>query len=554
MTILVSMFKSRYRRILRFFAAVMIRTLWWDVLLPRIGLRGLSLRTRSSRLRAIAVSFRALAARLGGVLIKVGQFLSARLDVLPRELTGELSGLQDEVGAERFEDIRRVVEQEFGMPLEKKFVEFDPNPAASASIGQVHRARLCLSTPEGEPCPPVVVKVQRPHIREIVEADLAAIRVAGRWLGRMQSIRRHVNLSALIDEFSRTLYEEIDYELEGRNAERFGANVKGRPEVRVPQVLWSHTSRRVLTLEDVGAIKITDYAAIEAAGIDRGDVANRLLDIYLKQVFEDGFFHADPHPGNLFVLPRRGGAWQLVFVDFGMSGSLAAETFTALREVLISVGTRDSSRLVQSFQKLNILLPGADLELVQRACERVFNVVWGKSTRDMMRMTREEAAAFADEFGDLLFSMPFQVPENLILLGRCVSILSGIASGLDPDFNVWTRLAPYARRLVGADSRGGSLGRILKEIADVAIAFAGLPRKAETFMSRAEQGRLDVRLPELKQHVARLERGVRKLAGSIIFAAGILAGTELFLGGRLEIAVAVGVVEVFLLGWILLGR
>ena len=241
--------------------------------------------------------------RQGGVLIKVGQFLSARLDVMPREVTSEFADLQDEVGAERFEDIRRVIEEEYGEPLERRFVEFDPVPMASASIGQVHSARICNATPGGAPCPPVVVKVQRPRIQQIVEADLAAIRVAGGWLQRMESVRRHVHLPGLIDEFSRTLFEEIDYVQEGKNAERFAANFKGRDEVRVPDVVWSHTTRRVLTLQDVGAIKITDYAAIEAAGMDRGKVANRLLDIYLKQVFEDGFFHADPHPGNLFVLP-----------------------------------------------------------------------------------------------------------------------------------------------------------------------------------------------------------------------------------------------------------
>ncbi len=549
------MLKSRYRRILRFFFVVMLRVVWWDVFLPRIGLRGISARTRPRRLRAIAVSFRALAVRQGGVLIKVGQFLSARLDVLPREVTSELANLQDEVGAERFEDIRRVIEAEYGEPLERTFVEFDPVPVASASIGQVHMARTCRASPESGPCPPVVVKVQRPRIQQIVEADLAAIRVAGGWLSRMESIRRHVHLPALIDEFSRTLFEEIDYVQEGKNAERFAANFKGREDVRVPDVVWSHTTRRVLTLQDVGAIKITDYAAIEAAGINRGKVADRLLDIYLKQVFEDGFFHADPHPGNLFVLPeaRAPGGWRLVFVDFGMTGTLPPDTFSGLREAVISMGTRDAPRLVQSFQKLRILLPGADLELVERACERLFSTMWGKSTRDMMKMTMTEASAFAEEFGDLLYQMPFQVPETLIMLGRCVSILSGIASGLDPDFNVWNGLAPYARRLVDADGKG-RLGSVLQEIAGIVRVLAGLPRRTDTLISRAEQGKLEVRMPELKHHVARLERGVRKLAGSIIFAAGLLAGTELYLGGRIELAAAVGGVEILLLGWILLGR
>ena len=338
--------KARYRRTLAFFFGVMLRELWWDFLLPRIGLGVLSRRTRSGRMRRIARSFRELAVRMGGVLIKVGQFLSSRLDVLPREITAELSDLQDEVGAEAFEAIREVVEAEFGAPLAERFEVFDPLPLASASIGQVHRARLRPGASDAPPTGSVVVKVQRPNIEEIVEADLAAIKVAGGWLRRFRSVRRHANVPALIEEFSRALYEEIDYLHEGENAVRFARNFAARPEVVVPAVLWTHTTRRVLTLQDVGAIKITDYAAIEAAGVDRASVADKLLDVYLKQVFEDGFFHADPHPGNLFVQPAaraaRAEEWKLVFVDFGMTGTIAADSFAALREGLLAIGTRDA--------------------------------------------------------------------------------------------------------------------------------------------------------------------------------------------------------------------
>jgi predicted unusual protein kinase regulating ubiquinone biosynthesis (AarF/ABC1/UbiB family) len=540
---------------MRYFTSIMLNELWWDFLLPRIGLGVISRRTRAARMRRIAVSFRGLAIRMGGVLIKVGQFLSSRLDVLPREITGELAGLQDEVGAESFDAIRGVVEAEFGMPLAGKFLDFEPVPVASASIGQAHRARLCA---DGQgPCPQVIVKVQRPRIQEIVDADLAAIRVAGGWLQRLKSVRRHVNVPALIEEFSRSLYEEIDYLHEGKNAERFAANFKDRPEVVVPSVHWSHTTRRVLTLQDVGAIKITDYAAMESAGISRAEVAEKLLDVYLKQVFEDGFFHADPHPGNLFVLPAptrvRPGGWKLVFVDFGMTGRLAADSFTGLREVLLAVGTRDAGRLVRAFQTLQVLLPGADLELLERACKRVFDVVWGKSTREMMHITNEQFQVFANEFGDLLYEMPFQVPENLILLGRCVSILSGMAAGLNPEFSVWNGLAPYVQKLIERDGQSG-LRLILKEIGDMARVLLGLPKRADELASRIEQGKMDMRLPEMRQHVARLEHGVRKLAGCIVFAAGLVAGTNFYLAGHATIALGMAAAEILLLGWILFSR
>src|SRR5208337_3694788 len=549
---------SRYRRTMRFFTGVMVREIWWELVLPKAGLGRLSRRTRSARMQRIAMEFRALALRMGGVLIKVGQFLSSRLDVLPREITAELAGLQDEVGAESFEAIRTVVEAEFGMPLARKFLDFEPVPVASASIGQVHKARLAGEAPGTGFPSHVVVKVQRPHIQEIVEADLAAIRAAGRWLQRLKSIRRHANVTALIEEFSRSFYEEVDYLHEGKNAERFARNFEELSNVVVPSVVWSHTTRRVLTLQDVGAIKITDYGAIEAAGISRAEVADTLFDVYLKQVFEDGFFHADPHPGNLFVLPvpargSRPGGWKLVFVDFGMTGTLSDAAFSGLREVLLAVGTRDAARLVRSFQGLQVLLPGADLDLLERACRRVFDTLWGRSTREMMRMSTAEFSAFADEFGDLLYEMPFQVPENLILLGRCVNILSGMATGLNPDFSVWQGLAPYVQKLVEKD--GGTGWRlVLKELENAARQLFELPKRVDDLLSRIEQGRVDVRMPEMKQHVSRLEHSVRKLAGSIIFAAGIVAGTELYLGGHLEIAAGLGAAELILLGWILFGR
>lgn len=199
----------------------MARELWWDVLLPKAGLGAISRRSRKARMRRIAVRYRTMAIQMGGVLIKVGQFMSSRLDVMPREITSELAGLQDEVGAESFEAIRREVEAEFRGPLSANFTEFDPVPLASASIGQVHRARLRAEAADGEPRPSVVVKVQRPRIQQIVEADLSAVRTAGSWLQRFKSVRRHANVPALIEEFSRSLHEELDYLQEGKNAERF---------------------------------------------------------------------------------------------------------------------------------------------------------------------------------------------------------------------------------------------------------------------------------------------------------------------------------------------
>ena len=554
------MLKHRYRRILWFFALLILRLIWWDVILPSIGLARTSRRTRPERLRQAARSFRTLAVSMGGVLIKVGQFLSSRLDVLPSDVTDELAGLQDEVPAEPFENVRAVVESEFSAPLAEKFSEFDPAPLASASIGQVHRARLRTAPglPEDQVPPPVVVKVQRPNIQAIVETDLSALRVVGGWIMRYPPIRKRANVPALLDEFTRSLHEEIDYLVEGKNAETFAANFAGDPEVRVPRVFWDHTTRRVLTLEDVWAIKIADRASIERVGISPSEVADRLFRTYLKQIFEDHFFHADPHPGNLFVFPTgQAGedgraAWKLVFVDFGMTGRITPQLQAGLREAVIAVGTRDARRMVRAFQTLGVLLPGADVGQLEKAAAQAFDRFWGKTAPEMMRMHGEEARQFAREFSDLLYEMPFQVPENLILLGRCVGILSGMCTGLDPEFNVWTRLAPYARELV-EDEAGGSWQLWLGEIGNYVRMLVGLPVKVDALLDILQQGRIEARVPEMTSLILRLERTVRRMIGAILAAALLLAAIQVFRDDRVVLTAILVTGVVVLVVWIFTG-
>ncbi|MCC6146700.1 MAG: AarF/ABC1/UbiB kinase family protein [Anaerolineaceae bacterium] len=549
------MLRSRYRRILWFFGRILLVLIFWDIVLPRLGLARLSRRTRPARLKKYAAGFRLLAIQLGGVMIKAGQFLSARLDVLPREVTDELSGLQDEVLPEALDDIRQIIEHEFGLPLEDMYCWFEETPVAAASIGQVHRARTCSSPGESE-TPPVVVKVQRPDIERIVSTDLSALRVVAGWVQKYPPIRKRMNVSLLLEEFSQSLSEEIDYLNEGKNAEVFAANFSERPDVRVPHVYWSHTTRRVLTLEDVQAIKITDYAAIEAAGISRAEVANRLLDAYLQQIFEDSFFHADPHPGNLFVLPEPKSEdgttpWRLVFVDFGMTGKISPGVLAGMRELLIAVGVQDGARVVKAYQMLGVLLPGADLELLAQANQQAFRRFWGKTTTELVDMGHAEIAAFAREFGDLLYEMPFQIPQNFILLGRCLGILSGICTGLDANFNVWQGVMPYATRLIN-EERGGVWRYGLTEATATVRLLAGLPRRVDSLLARMEEGRLEVRSSELRHEVGRLGRAVRRLAVAVFFAAFLLGAVQLYLAGENTLAAVLGTAAVLtLLGFLL---
>ena len=531
-----SQLRARYWRIMAFFAQAALGFIYWELFLTRIGFRRLSRRTRPNRYRRVAAQFRNLAIRMGGVMIKVGQFLSARLDVLPPEIIQELSGLQDEVPAERFEDIRREAEKDLGEPIDKKFELFEETPLAAASLGQVHRARLCVEDAKGDFCD-VVVKIQRPHIAELIEVDLSALRQVGRWLEKYPPIARRVDVPALGGEFSPTIREEVDYIAEGKNAGIFAENFKDAPRVHVPRVVWSHTTQRVLTLEDVFAIKITDYDAITAAGIDRSEVANELLDTYLKQIFSDGFFHADPHPGNLFVTPSPGvlengkPAWQLTFVDFGMVGRVPENLRLGLKEMLVSVGTRDAARLVRAYQTLDILLPGADLKLIERAESQLFEIFWGKSMSELRGISHAEMFRFADQFQELMYDLPFQLPQNLLMLGRTVAILSGMCTGLDPNFNLWTQLAPYATKLISVENGSGwkvwldELGNVVKEL-------VALPSLSNRVMSQVERGELIVQAPEVNRQMRSLEKAVNRLTGSVIFTAFIVGGIVLLNDGK----------------------
>ena len=548
-----SRLRRRYWRIVRFFAGVTADFILWDIALIKLGLGGVSARTRTARYRRHAVRFRALALRMGGLMIKVGQFLSVRLDVLPREITDELSGLQDEVPAEAFSDIRSKAESELGRALGEAFEWVDETPLAAASLGQVHRARL--RRPELDQCGfgDVVVKVQRPDIDRIVEVDLAALRRVGGWLQRYRPVADRADVRALVAEFSATTIEELDYLAEGRNAEIFAANFAGNDRIRVPQVVWGLSTRHVLTLEDVSAIKITDYEAIAAAGIDRAEVAALLAETYRQQILEDGFFHADPHPGNVFVTPAQASAdergdsieagesadgagdeepsaqatWTLTFVDFGMVGRIPDSLRANLREIVIAVGTQDVPRLVQAYKTMGVLLPSADLRLIETAGAQLFDRFWGMSMGELKEIEYEEVMRFGSQFRDLLLELPFQLPQNLLMLGRSVGILSGMCTALDPTFNLWTTIGPYASRLV-AEEAVSDWRTWLAEAGKVLQTALGLPGRADRVLGMAERGELEVRDVQLSRQIAHLERSMNRVAGAALFSALMIPGALLY--------------------------
>jgi predicted unusual protein kinase regulating ubiquinone biosynthesis (AarF/ABC1/UbiB family) len=528
-----SQLRARYWRIVFFFARVTLGVMFWDIFLRRIGLGGWAARTRAERNRAAAVRFRVLAAGMGGLMIKVGQFLSARLDVLPPEITDELAGLQDEVPAETFPVIRAEAEADLALTLSEHYAWFDEEPLAAASLGQVHRARLREADAAELGFTDVVVKIQRPHIEQIVEVDLAALRRVGGWLQRYKPVSDRADVHALVEEFAATTRAEIDYLAEASNAEAFADNFASNPYVHVPRVAWELTTRRVLTLEDVTAIKLGDHEAITDAGIDRAQVAEVLVSTYMQQIFEDGFFHADPHPGNLFGTPghdidehgRR--SWKLTFVDFGMVGRVPDNLRAGLREAIVAVGTQDGARLVRSFRTLDVLLPSADTRLIEMASMQVFDRFGGMSMSDLREIDHAEMMSFGLQFRELMLNMPFQLPENLLLLGRSIAILSGMCAGLDPQFNLWGSIAPYASTLI-SDEGGSTFQTIVGEGTKILQTAIGLPARADRVLTLVERGELNVQTPLLDLRLRRVERSVNRVTGGLVFAGALVAGAIVY--------------------------
>jgi predicted unusual protein kinase regulating ubiquinone biosynthesis (AarF/ABC1/UbiB family) len=515
--------RRRRGRIINFFFRAIVSAFIWEVVIRNLGGRARANRTALDRYTQLARRFRALAVDLGGVLIKLGQFAGSRADILPKEILDELSSLQDEVPPEPFDRIRAALEAELGQRLDQVFTTIEPLPVAAASLGQAHRVTLTSgpSASSGR----AIVKVQRPGIDAIVAIDLDALHIAVGWLKHWGAIRRRANLEALFEEFSRTLYEELDYLAEGRNVEKFAADFADWKEIRIPQVYWALTTRRVLTMSDIGAIKISDVAAYTAQGVSALAVAQGLFKFYLQQVFVNGFFHADPHPGNLFVEPTGAGGFTLNVVDFGMVGTLPPALKAQLREAFIGIATRDVHRVVQAIDAAGWLLPSADRREIERAAEQAFARFWGIRMSDLKDIDLNEVRDLTHEFRSLIYALPFQIPSNMLYLGRALGILSGLATQIDPNFNVFEAALPFAQKMI-ADETGPAFKVALDQVVATGQAMLRLPTQLDRLLAQLNRGELHINVNETDRLIAEfahMNRALGRLQWTILFM-GFLLG------------------------------
>jgi ubiquinone biosynthesis protein len=454
---------------------------------------------------------------LGPTAIKLGQFLSARRDLIPPALARELEKLQDEVPPVGFEQVRPVVEAELGAPLEELFATFDPKPLAAASLAQVHPATL----PDGRP---VVVKVQRPGIEERIEADLAILHDLAALLERRTELGKVYALTEVAEEFAHTIRAELDFRLEGHHADRFRENFAGDDRVHIPEVIWSHTGRRVLTLERVYGVKITDVAGLRAAGHDPRAVAQRIAEAILTQIFDHGFFHADPHPGNIFISPEG----RITFMDFGIVGYVDPKLREELAALAIALVRHDVDELVRRLVELSFVSRRIDIHRLRYEVARLLRRYYSVPIRDIrLRHSFEE-------FLSLVHRFHLRLPPDLTLLAKTLMTTEGILITLNPSVSVADIAEPFARRLMAEQASPERLLRqLVSTVSDLAVNAAALPRRLNTVLGQAATGELSVRIERAEAEVSTgaLEPAANRLALALVAMAVTIGAVVLLQNG-----------------------
>ncbi len=454
--------------------------------------------------------------QLGPTYIKLGQILSTRPDILPPAYIAELSKLLDAAPPAPTAEIVATIERELGKPLRQCYLDFSETAIASASIGQVHRARLHDGTA-------VVVKVQRPGVERLIEADLHLLLRQTHFLEARSATLRDYRLSEIVDEFCQALRDELDYTIEGRNAERLRAMITDEG-VEIPRVYWELTTRRVITLSDLQGIKLTELERLKECGYDLHSIAERIVQVYLKQVFVYGLFHADPHPANILVCDGRIG-----LVDFGVVGYLTPRMREDLGDLLFALTRQDAEDMVHTVVRMGAVDRGADRDGLRREIQRLITRYYAASL---------ESVRIADFLSDILgaaFKHRVRLPADLALLARTVVVLEGVARTLDPSFVLAGYLEPFVVQLL---KERISLKHTLWEAASTLHDLEGmlrvLPRRIDLLSEQLERGEMTVGIDvrHLAQALRKLDAIGNRLSFSIVVAAIIVGSAMVLLGGE----------------------
>lgn len=465
--------------------------------------------------RKQASYFTETAMDMGGLIIKLGQHVSAQVDILPKEILDELSKLQDSVAPVDFSEIKRKVESELHSSVNELFADFNTTPIAAASLGQVHRATLRT----GEQ---VAVKVMRPGVEDIIEIDSKSIQVAVRLLKRQSRIAALMDLDALYEEFYDTVMDELDYQKEGRNAEEFQQQFTHRKDIVVPGIHWSYTTSKVLTMEFMEGVKINNFAQLDAWGVDRTALAKSLLEIFVEQILVNGFFHADPHPGNVLVQPDG----TIALIDFGMVGRIAKDMKTQMVALLMAVYLKDAQGAINALNRLRFLRRNTDLEVFSRNLTLLFEQING-DTFDLSFVTSGDNT---EELRDFLYSQPFQLPANTTFMGKAMITVYGLCLGLDPELDLIGTARPYIQRVVLKDLRGSVFSTVVDEGTTLLKGILPTTKKFISAVDRIDSGNLRVKLSSSfeKKLIETQNRNTRRIIATIIGAVFLLTAANLW--------------------------
>lgn len=485
---------------------------------------------QAARRKIQAVWIRNTLLDLGPTFIKVGQLFSTRADIFPVEYVEELAKLQDKVPAFSYEQVEATIEKELGKKIPELFHNFEPIPLAAASLGQVHKA--VLHTGES-----VVVKVQRPGLKKLFEIDLQILKGITRYFQNHPKWGRGRDWLGIYEECCRILWEEIDYLNEGRNADTFRRNFRGYDWVNVPRIYWRYATSRVLTLEYLPGIKISQYEALEAAGLDRKAIARQGAQAYLLQLLNSGFFHADPHPGNIAI--STSGA--LIFYDFGMMGRIKANVREGLMQTLFGIAQKDGDRVVQSLIDLGAIAPTDDMGPVRRSVQYMLDHFMDKPFEN------QSVAAISDDLYEIAYNQPFRFPATFTFVMRAFSTLEGVGKGLDPEFNFMEVAKPYAMQLMTDmnGSEGNSfLNELSRQAAQVSSTAFGLPRRLEDTLEKLERGdmRLRVRSIETERLLRRQSSIQLSISYALLISGFTLSATILVVNNYLWWALVPGLI------------
>jgi len=448
---------------------------------------------------------------LGPTFVKFGQLLSVRADVLPSDFIQELSKLQDEVAPIPFETIKQVVEEELKFPIETLFSSFDREPVASASIAQVYRA----ITKEGDK---VVVKIQRPNVKELIDTDLSIMETIAGWIEREIREAREYEPLAKVKEIGGNLKSELNFRNEGKSVDRFRINFKDDASILIPQIYWNLSTSKVLTLEYIEHIKITDIDLLEKAGISRRELIQKGVDFILRQVFEHGFFHADPHPGNILVTMDG----KIVLLDFGLTGRLDDEMIDRLSQLMIAGVNKNIRMIMDVFDELGVIKEEQDIRELKSDLRIFIDKYYGVS------LVGIEMKDIIDDTFEISRKYGLKFPRDLILLTKSLSTLEGVAHQIDPEFDIIEHLKPYVKKLV---ERRYSPKRLLKVATEVLTAytnlFKNLPGELIPILRKIREGRLKVEFQHkgLENLILQAERSTNRLSFSLIIAALIIGSS-----------------------------